>query len=205
SNIKISIIFPSYNGENVIGEMLKSVEDLTNLNEIEIVIIDNNSKDSTREIIKSFNNININLIKQSNNLGFARACNIGVRNANGEFIFITNQDVAFPKDFFKILLNKYNILKKDKEIILCPAIVFFNKYINYFGAKIHFLGFSYTPNMYQKIPEKKMTFKTQKASGCSMFMKKSTFLKLNGFDPYFFMYHEDTDFSLKALRNNYVS
>ncbi|MHA1440147.1 MAG: glycosyltransferase family 2 protein, partial [Promethearchaeota archaeon] len=59
-----------------------------------------------------------------------------------------------------------------------------------------------TPNMYQKIPEKKMTFKTQKASGCSMFMKKSTFLKLNGFDPYFFMYHEDTDFSLKALRNN---
>jgi len=34
-----------------------------------------------------------------------------------------------------------------------------------------------------------------------MFMKKSTFSKLNGFDPFFFMYHEDTDFSLRALRN----
>ena len=186
-DIKISIIFPSYNGEDVILNNLNSLRNLNNANEIEIIITDNDSKDSTKEIIKSFNNLNIQLLELSKTIG--------------EFIFITKQDVDFPNDFFEIILTLYKKIKKDKELIICPAIVFPSKYINYFGAKVHFLGFSYTPNMYQKIPIQKLTFKTLKASGCSMFMKKSTFSKLNGFDPFFFMYHEDTDFSLRAIRN----
>jgi len=202
SHPKISIIFPSYNGENVIFKNLKSIEKLENLNEIELVIIDNNSIDSTKEIIKSFKNININLIEADDNLGFAKACNIGAIKAKGEFIFITNQDVAFPTDFFKILLNIYERKKKNQELIISPALVFPGNYINYFGAKIHFLGFSYTPDMYQAITKKNLTFKTRKISGCTTFMKRKLFIELNGFEPYFFMYHEDTDFSLRALRNN---
>jgi len=54
---KISIIFPTYNGEKYIYRNLNSIKNLVNLNEIEIVIVDNNSTDSTKEIIKSFNNI----------------------------------------------------------------------------------------------------------------------------------------------------
>lgn len=202
NKIKISIIFPSYNGENVIFNNLRSIQNLKNSNEIELLIVDNNSIDSTVDIINSFkNSININLIEQKENLGFAKACNIAVIKAKGEFIFITNQDVAFPKDFFIILLNLYKKIEKDQEIIISPAVVFPGKYINYFGAKIHFLGMSYTPNMYKKIPKEKGYYKTLKAAGCSMFMKKKVFLKLNGFDPFFFMYHEDSDFSLKAVRN----
>lgn len=202
SNIKVSIIFPSYNGEDVIHENLKSIKNLANSNEVEIIIVDNNSADSTKEIINSFKNkININFIELNSNIGFAKACNIAVSKAKGEFLYITNQDVAFPKDFFNILLNVYREIKTNQDIIISPAIIFPGHYINYFGAKIHFLGFSYTPKMYQKIPKEKSTFKTMKASGCSMFMKKEVFLGLNGFDSYFFMYHEDTDFSLRAIRS----
>ena len=101
SNIKISIIFPSYNGENVIHDCLKSVENLDNSIEIELIIVDNNSTDSTVDIIKSFKKINLTLLEQKSNLGFARACNLVVNNAKGEFIFITNQDVSFPEDFLQ--------------------------------------------------------------------------------------------------------
>ena len=204
SKIKISIIFPSYFGEIVLAENLNSIQNLNNNDEIELVIIDNNSKDATVDIIKSYKDLKINLIKQNENLGFAKACNIGVNQAKGEFIFITNQDVAFPKKFFTILLDLYEKLKKDREIILSPAVVFPGGYINYYGAKLHFLGFSYTPEMYQKIPEEKQTFLTLKAAGCSMFLKRDTFLNLKGFDPFFFMYHEDTDFSLKAIRHGLI-
>ncbi|MFX0186797.1 MAG: glycosyltransferase family 2 protein [Candidatus Hodarchaeota archaeon] len=197
---KISIIFPTYFAEKVIYKNLKSIENLDNLEEIEVVIIDNGSLDSTKEIIKSFKNLNIRLIEQNKDLGFARAINLGAPKAKGEFLFITNDDVDFPKDFFIILLNLYKNLKKDKEIIISPAVVFTANYINYFGAKIHFLGFSYTPNMYKKISKEKSTFKTLKIAGCSMFLKKKTFIELNGFDTFFFMYHEDTDFSLRAIR-----
>jgi GT2 family glycosyltransferase len=200
-NIKISIIFPSYNGKKVIYNCLKSVENLENLNEIELIIVDNNSTDSTREIIKTFKTINLILLEQKSNLGFARACNIAVKKASGEYIFITNQDISFPKDFFTILFNLYKRIKKEKEVIISPAIVFPGNFINYFGANVHFLGFSYTPMMYQGISSIKQTFKTLKASGCSMFMKRNTFIELNGFDSHFFMYHEDTDFSLRAIRS----
>ena len=202
SKVKISIIFPSYNGEKVIYNNLKSIQNLSNLNEIELIIVDNNSNDSSKELIKLFNHININLIEQKNNLGFGKACNIGVNVAKGKYIFITNQDVLFPRDFFTITLDLYKKLGSSQEIILCPAVVFPGKIINYFGAKIHFLCFSYNPEMYQDIPDNKLTFKTQKVSGVSMFLKRKFFLELNGFDPSFFMYHEDTDFALKAIRNH---
>ncbi|MFX1443904.1 MAG: glycosyltransferase family 2 protein [Promethearchaeota archaeon] len=202
SQIKISIVFPTFNGENVIFHNLLSIKNLNNLIEIEVIIVDNNSTDSTKSIINSFKkDINITLINQNTNLGFARACNIAVSKAKGEYIYITNQDVAFPKDFFSILLKLYKKLKKDHEIIISPAVIFPGRFINYYGAKVHFLGFSYTPLMYQKIPKQITTFRTKKASGCSIFMKRKLFLDLNGFDPNFFMYHEDTDFSLKAIRN----
>ena len=203
SGVKISIVFPSYNGEKVLFRNLKSIQKLSNLGDIELVIIDNNSTDSTKKLIKSFKNLKINLIEQNQNLGFAKACNIGVLKAKGRYVFITNQDMIFPKDFFTIVLILFKEFAKSKDIILCPLIKFLgNNGMNYFGAKIHFLGFSYTPEMYQEIPKKELTFRTLKAAGSSMFLKKELFLKLNGFDPYFFMYQEDTDFSLRALRNN---
>ena len=202
SDVLISIIFPSFNGEDVLYNNLHSIQNLLNLNEIELVIIDNNSEDSTKKIVKSFTELNINLIEQKSNLGFAKACNIGVLHCKGKFIFITNQDVIFPSDFFLVLLKLYKELNYSKDIILSPSIVFLgDNGINYFGAKIHFLCFSYTPEMYQELPKTRKTLRTLKISGSSMFLKKDTFLKLNGFDPYFFMYHEDTDLSLKALRN----
>ena len=196
----ITIIFPSYNGEDVICNNLSSIQKLNNLSEIEIIIIDNNSQDRTKDLIKTFKKMSLNLIESKRNLGFAKACNIAADKARGKFLFITNQDVVFPINFFRNLLKLYDSIKEDKELILCPAVVFEDKTINYYGAKIHFLCFSYTPEMYQKIPKKVTTFKIQKVSGCSMLLKKKIFLELNGFDPYFFMYHEDTDFSLKAIR-----
>lgn len=202
SEVLISIIFPSFNGEDVLYKNLHSIQNLINFNEIEIVIIDNNSDDSTITLVKSFKELNINLIEQKSNLGFAKACNIGALHSKGKYIFITNQDVIFPSDFFVVLLKLFEELKYSKDIILCPSIVFLNNNgINYFGAKIHFLCFSYTPEMYLELPKTKKTFRTLKISGSSMFLKKDTFSKLDGFDPYFFMYHEDTDLSLKALRS----
>ena len=89
SNIKISIIFPSYNGENVIYDNLNSIHNLNNSSEIELIIVDNNSKDSTVNVITSFKKkLNLKLIKLKKNIGFGRACNIAVERAQGKFIYI---------------------------------------------------------------------------------------------------------------------
>lgn len=199
--VLISIIFPSFNGEPFLAQNLESIQKLANLNEIELIIIDNNSTDFSLRLIEAYKNkITIKLIKNKKNMGFAKACNIGVLNASGEFIFITNQDVIFPQNFFKSLLILYRKYKKDKEIIISPALIFNSNKIHYFGAKIHFLGFSYTPELGQALPENKMVKLTKRLSGATLFMKKKLFLDLGKFDPTFFMYCEDTDLSLRALR-----
>ncbi len=199
----ISIIFPSFNGEQVIRKNLNSIKNLSNISDVEIVIIDNNSSDSTKKTIKLFNSLNINLIEMNSNLGFAKACNIGVKESIGHYIFITNQDVIFPIEFFEVILELFlNLEEKFGELILCPAIVFPNNTINYFGGKVHYSCISYTPEMYLQMPEEIKIIKTIKASGCSMFLRRQIFLDLKGFDPVFFMYKEDIDLGLRALRHN---
>jgi len=199
----ISIIFPSFNGEKVIRRNLDSIKNLSNISDIEILIIDNNSTDSTKKIINSFNTLNISQIQMNSNLGFAKACNIGVKESLGHYIFITNQDVIFPIEFFEVTLELFlNLEEKFGELILCPAIVFTNNTINYFGGKIHYSCISYTPKMYLQMPEEIQILKTIKVSGCSMFLRKQTFLDLNGFDSKFFMYKEDIDLGLRAIRKN---
>ncbi|MFW9971761.1 MAG: glycosyltransferase family 2 protein, partial [Candidatus Odinarchaeota archaeon] len=198
----ISIVIPSYNGAPCLKKNLESIKSLNNLNEIELVIVDNLSTDSTLSIIKSYeNDINIKLIKNDFNEGFAGACNSGVINSEGEFVFITNQDVLFPSDFFTKLMSIYYKVKKSSEIVISPALIFETGRIHYFGAKNHFLGFSYTPEVGEPLPKNVIIKRTQRFSGGTLFIKKDFFLKMGGFYKQFFMYYEDTDLSLKMLRN----
>ncbi len=193
----ISIIFPSFNGERYLYQNLNSIRNLNNLEEIELIIIDNNSIDSSIEIINSFKKIKITLIKQKNNVGFAKACNIGVLNAKGKYIFITNQDVIFPSTyFFKKLVNSFQFLehfKKTDKIIVGPRICNYNGKIEYSRRKINFLGFS---NM--DISKSNKIRRTMISSGCAFLIKKKYYEELDGFDELYFMYYEDIDFSIRA-------
>ncbi len=203
-NPSISIIIPAFNGARCLKKNLESIKALNNLDEIELVIVDNMSTDSTVNTIKSYeNDVNIKLIENGINEGFAGACNLGVINSIGEFVFITNQDVLFPPDFFDKLKQIYKIFKKSPEIVISPALVFETGKIHYFGAKNHFLGFSYTPEVGEELPKNKIIKRTQRFSGGTLFIKKELFLKMGGFYKKFFMYYEDTDLSLKLLRNGY--
>ena len=199
---RVSIVFPSYNGVEFLKKNLDSIKNLKNSDEIEVVIVDNMSRDSSINVIKSYEReINIKLIKNNFNEGFAEACNSGVKNSNGEFVFITNQDVIFPPEFFEKLTKIYSKLKNKHEIVISPALIFENGKIHYFGAKNHFLGFSYTPETGEMLPKKKIIKNAHRLSGGSFYVKKDFFIRMGGFDKEFFMYYEDTDLSLKILRN----
>jgi len=60
-----------------------------------------------------------------------------------------------------------------------------------------------TPNLFQ--PGSKILKRTKStfASGCAMFFKAEVLFKLGGFDPFFFMYDEDVDLSIRLKENNY--
>mgnify|MGYP001592549509 FL=1 len=117
---KVSIIFPNYNGGRLSLDCLQSIKKLNYPKErIETVVVDNGSTDGSDIKIKS-KFPNVKLVKNKQNLGFAKAINIGGKIAKGSFFLITNNDVIIDKDCVKNLIT---FLQKPPSIgIIGPAI-----------------------------------------------------------------------------------
>ena len=114
--ISISIIIVTYNSEkeivNCINSLLPKMLDLNG----EIVIIDNNSNDSTVSLLNEIDNKNITIIQNSTNIGYTIANNQGVMKSTGEYLFFLNPDTLISNGEIKNLLGE---LQNDKD---CGAI-----------------------------------------------------------------------------------
>lgn len=93
---RISVIIPVYNNEKTIERVLLSVAEQTAISEIlEVIVVDDGSKDRSAIIIQTFikdhSELCIHYIKQ-NNGGASSARNQGMRKANGEFIALLDSD-----------------------------------------------------------------------------------------------------------------
>ncbi len=97
--MRLSVIIVTWNSENVIGECLNSLLQYTTP-EDEIIVVDNASSDNTRMLVESMNNPLIRLITSDKNLGFGPANNIGLSEAQGNYIALINPDIVFTMDCF---------------------------------------------------------------------------------------------------------
>lgn len=118
--VAISIIIPVYNVENYLPDCLNSLLNQT-LNNIEIICIDDGSKDKSLEILKDFatkdNRIKV-LTQQNQGPGAAR--NNGLAIASGEFIGFVDSDDFVEKDYFEKL---YNTARKHQADIAIASIL----------------------------------------------------------------------------------
>lgn len=114
----LSIIIPSYNHEQYIGEAIKSVIDQKYRN-WELIIVDDGSKDHSVEIIKQFDDSRISLIQQENQ-GAHNAINKGLQRAKGEYLAILNSDDVYEEDRFGIMISEME--KKPELGFLCSYI-----------------------------------------------------------------------------------
>ena len=104
-NKLVSINILTYNSEKYIKDCLKSVFNQTYKN-LEVLVIDNNSKDKTREILREIKG-NQRVILNEKNLGYTGGNNIGIRNSKGEYVILLNPDVVLDKDFVKEIVKSF--------------------------------------------------------------------------------------------------
>lgn len=98
---KISVVMPVYNGEKYLREAMDSILNQT-FTDFEFIILNDASKDSTEEVIKSYEDERIVYLKNEQNLGVAGTLNRGIENAKGEYIArIDADDIAMPERFEK--------------------------------------------------------------------------------------------------------
>lgn len=114
----ISVVLASYNGEKYIEKQLMSIINQTILPS-EIIVIDDASTDSTVRIINSFKrkygrNIDINIIVRSHNVGYVNNFIQGIDKAQGELVFLCDQDDLWRDNKVEVLLN---LFKKNNKIM----------------------------------------------------------------------------------------
>ena len=134
ANIKISVIIPTYNRGKIIGNSIKSVLNQTFKN-LEIIVVDDGSKDNTKEIVDKFKDERIRYIKLQNNTGAAYARNIGIKNAIGQYISFQDSDDIFYPD--KLERQLKNIINKNSNLDFCKIKVIFNSSFSYFVPSIN--------------------------------------------------------------------
>ncbi len=117
----VSVIIPLYNSEKYIADTLKSVLNQTYKN-IEILVIDDGSKDDSLNVAKTFENLNVKIFSQSNK-GASAARNYGLREAKGKYIQFLDADDLLSTNKIK---SQVSLLEKDNSrVALCPIAHFF--------------------------------------------------------------------------------
>jgi len=103
---EFSIIIVGQNVRWLIRQCLESIYNQS-FRDFEVVFVDNNSNDGTKEFIRSYYP-EVTLLENKENLGFCAATNQGIEVSKGRFVCTLNCDVILDKDF---LLNIFNGLK----------------------------------------------------------------------------------------------
>ena len=125
--MKIALILPTFNNEELTIKCIQSIDKYVNKNEdITIIWIDNNSTLNSKKIVlnefQNLKNIKFENIVLSENLGFIKAVNIGVKfiqKSNYDYIGIINNDIEVSENWIK---NLTDVLKSDEKIVLAGAM-----------------------------------------------------------------------------------
>src|SRR5690606_1301067 len=101
--MRVSVIIVSYNARYHLEQCLHSVEAALENQEGEILVVDNDSPEKPVEFIRE-KFPNVHFIESRENLGFAKANNLGVEKAKGEYVLILNPDTLIPENLFEKIL-----------------------------------------------------------------------------------------------------
>ena len=194
----VSIIILNYNAGNLLLNCVDSVFKSTYPN-FEVLVVDNISTDNSHVICKEkFEKIH--LIKNKENLGYCEGNNVGIRNADGEFIVILNPDTIVEPNWLNHLMSAYS---KFGEGLYQPKFFSLNEklVLQSTGNMLHIFGFGFARDKGKADDEKiKSVEKINYASGTCLFTSKIVLDKIGLLDPFLFLYHDDLDLGWRAAQ-----
>ncbi|SDD91643.1 Glycosyltransferase involved in cell wall bisynthesis [Paenibacillus sp. UNCCL117] len=117
---KVSVVVAAYESERTIKKCIDSILNQT-LSDIEIVVIDDGSKDNTLNILNDYKNkySKIQVFSNNVNRGAGYTKNLGVSKCTGEYIGFVDSDDYLSEDYYK---KMYDVIKKNNADIACVNI-----------------------------------------------------------------------------------
>lgn len=182
----------------------------------EVIVIDNNSNDNSLAYLQP-KFPGIEFVANKENVGFAKACNQGLLQANGRYILFLNPDTIIPEDCFQKCISFFEIhadagaigikmldgsgrfLKESKRAFPSPMTSLYKL----FGLSRLFPRSKIFSRYHLEHLDENKNNEVDVLAGAFMMIRKEVLDKVGSFDETFFMYGEDVDLSYRIQKGGY--
>ena len=211
---ELSIITVNYNGLADTCALIDTIP--FNDKTLEVIVVDNASKDDEATIIAQ-RYPQVKVIRSDHNLGFAGGNNLGIKAAQGKYLYFVNNDTIFESEkrieksekyasVFQTLIDRLE--RSEKIGMVCPKIRF-----TWDNRPIQFAG--YTPLSRITMRNRSIGYgeddhgqydsphTTPYAHGAAMMVKREVIEKAGMMPECFFLYYEELDWSMMIRRTGY--
>ncbi len=214
--MKLSVIIVSYQVRHYLAQCLDSLQRALKDLESEVIVVDNHSSDDTVAYIRK-NYSWVRVIASNHNLGFAKANNIALRLAKGEYVLFVNPDVVVAENTVKecvdvlaehpetgalgvCMLNRDGTRAlESRRGIPTPMTAFYKMSgLCKIYPKSRRFGRYYMGWLPWDVP-----VEIEIVSGAFTMLRTSVMREMNGYDEEYFMYGEDIDLSYRLLKAGY--
>ena len=210
--LDISFLIVSWNVRELLKRAVQAILDDTRDLEIEIVVVDNASRDGTVEMLRAeFPNVRV--IANNENVGFTRGNNQGLEIAQGRYLFLINPDTEIQRGATRALLNFMDAPENARVGIVGPQLVYADGSLQ--SSRRRFPKFSTalfeSTKLQQWFPRNRVLtnyylLETSDLAiqdvdwlvGAAMFVRRAVYEQIGGLDERFFMYSEEMDWCYRA-------
>lgn len=202
----VSIIVLNYNGKQYLSGLFNSLEKTDYpFDKMEIIMGDNASTDDSVVLVKERFPM-VKILKFKENQGFCKGNNLCVKESLGQYVVFLNNDTLVTSSWLK---NLVNAVLEDKTVVVAgskllkPYTRNGKRIIDYAGGKI-----TYEINFYEGLYEfDNDDYSVQKYTGfgcgACVIVSKEFFLRIGGFDDYYFGGAEEVELGLRAWQNGF--
>lgn len=202
----ISVVIISYRVKGLLEQCLLSLLEFHRHHSLQIILVDNDSRDGTTEMVQS-KFPSVILIPLNQNIGFPAANNLAFEKATGDFIWMLNPDTSFTGDVLSPMLALHQ--NKSEKIITAPllinsdgsqqisvwhypsigSVVCQDLYLKAFLGNFYYLNSSFENPV-----------KVEAASGASLVFRRDLIYEIGTLDESLF-WIEDVDFCFRANKS----
>lgn len=201
----VSVVIVVWNAKKYVIECLESLREHCRNSCHEVIVVDNASSDGTPELVAEMFPEFV-LIRNSENLGFAKANNIGLARSSGDYLCLVNSDVKFTSDCIGPMLRHMTehpgigilgpkMLSPDgmvwRSTMRYPTV--WNQFCRALGLDVAFKGSRLFGGLLMFDFDHLTTAPVEVLNGWFVLVRRTALDRVGPLDPRFFMYGEDVD------------
>ncbi len=204
---RATVIIVSYRSRRTIASTLDALEDARDGGFVEIVVVDNASDDGTADFVATAYPF-VTLIRNPENSGFGRGCNLGFAKAASPYLLLLNPDAVIRRDSIQMLID---FMDRNPRAGICgPAVRWSSGELQASGDLPNPLAVIAAPLFPRWAMRARRLIlpgdeprSTSWICGSIMLLRKSMIDEIGPFDPRFFLYFEETDLCYRARRDGW--